>query len=142
MKCPRCGIESEGCVYCPECGMQLMYDSAKTAHQTQSQQGAPPQPPSNTYVYPGNSAYQQPQPVYQVNNQYYNTASHKSRLAALLLAIFLGYFGIHRFYAGKVGTGIIWLFTGGLFGIGCIIDIVLIACGTFKDGNGWPIIMW
>lgn len=41
---------------------------------------------------------------------------------AWILQTFLGVFGIHRFYLGKIGTGILWLFTGGLFGIGYIYD--------------------
>jgi TM2 domain-containing membrane protein YozV len=40
--------------------------------------------------------------------------------------IFVGLGGIHRFYAGKIVTGLIWLFTGGLFLVGQIIDIFLI----------------
>jgi len=39
-----------------------------------------------------------------------------------ILQTFLGVFGIHRFYMGKIGTGIIWLLTGGLLGIGYIYD--------------------
>ena len=45
---------------------------------------------------------------------------------ALALCILLGYFGIHRFYEGKILTGILWLCTGGFFGIGVIIDAILI----------------
>ena len=129
MKCPKCATESEGCTYCPNCGMQLMYDGTAPAS---------PPPVQNVYT---NEVYQPPQPV-QVVNQYVNIISNKSRLAALLLAIFLGVVGVHRFYVGKIGTGLLWLFTGGGFGIGYIVDIVLIACGVFKDGNGMPIVNW
>lgn len=60
----------------------------------------------------------------------------KSKIAALLLCFFLGYLGIHRFYVGKIGTGIIWLLTGGLFGIGALVDFILIIIGKFKDKQG------
>jgi len=43
---------------------------------------------------------------------------------AWLLCVFLGYFGIHRFYMGKWVTGVIWLLTGGIFGLGWIYDNV------------------
>ncbi len=62
--------------------------------------------------------------------------SSKSKLVAALLCFFLGYLGIHRFYAGKIGTGILWLLTFGLFGIGDLIDFIMILCGSFKDGSG------
>lgn len=68
--------------------------------------------------------------------------SSKSRLAALLLCIFLGYLGIHRFYVGKVGTGILYLLTGGVFGIGAIYDLIMIICGGYKDKYGARLTNW
>ena len=49
----------------------------------------------------------------------------KSKVVAYLLWLIsiFGWLGIHRFYLGKIGTGIIWIFTGGLFGIGSLIDL-------------------
>ena len=66
----------------------------------------------------------------------YQKESSKSWFVTLLFSIFLGYLGIHRFYTGKYVTAILWLFTGGLFGIGYIIDIVLIGTFRFKDAQG------
>lgn len=66
------------------------------------------------------------------------------RVWSLLLSagIFLGFGGLHRFYVGKVGTGILWLLTGGLLGIGQIVDIIMILLGRFRDCYGYPLVMW
>ncbi|WP_433376633.1 TM2 domain-containing protein [Actinoplanes sp. CA-142083] len=60
----------------------------------------------------------------------------KSWLAALLLCFFVGVLGIHRFYVGKIGTGILMLITFGGFGIWTLIDFIMIAVGSFKDKQG------
>ncbi|HIT34056.1 MAG TPA: TM2 domain-containing protein [Candidatus Faecousia intestinigallinarum] len=65
--------------------------------------------------------------------------SKKNKITALLLCIFLGWLGIHRFYVGKIGTGLLYLFTGGLFGVGWLIDIIMIAVGAFKDQFALPL---
>jgi len=62
--------------------------------------------------------------------------SDKDFLATLLLCLFLGVLGVHRFYVGKIGTGLLWLFTGGLFGIGYIVDLIFIITGNFTDKQG------
>jgi len=68
--------------------------------------------------------------------------SERSRLAALLLCFFLGYLGIHRFYVGKWVTGIIWLLTGGLVGLGLLYDFIVIAIGIFRDADGQRLERW
>ncbi len=48
----------------------------------------------------------------------------KNKWVAFFLCLFLGYFGAHKFYEGKIGMGILYLFTGGLCGIGWLIDCI------------------
>lgn len=50
----------------------------------------------------------------------------KNKWIALLLCFFLGYVGAHKFYEGKIGLGILYLFTAGLFGIGLFIDFIVL----------------
>lgn len=63
-------------------------------------------------------------------------ASGKDQLIALLLAIFFGYLGIHRMYLGHIGMGVLYLLTGGLCGIGYLVDIILILTGNLKPKKG------
>ncbi len=64
------------------------------------------------------------------------TVSEKGFVPAILLCYFLGVLGIHRFYVGKIGTGILMILTFGGFGIWVIVDMVLIATGSFRDKKG------
>lgn len=68
------------------------------------------------------------------SNQQLNSA--KSYVITLLLALFLGGFGIHRFYTGYVWIGVIQLCTAGGFGIWSLIDIISIALNKYRDAQG------
>ena len=107
MYCQKCGTQFEGS-FCPSCG---------------------------------NPAKETPPIV--INNMSSNAnmggvagSSPKSKIVAFLLCFFLGYLGIHRFYVGKIGSGVLYFFTGGVFVIGWIVDIFKILSGTFRDGAG------
>ncbi len=118
---------------------QQAYQQPQQAYQQPQQAYQQPQQayqqPQQTYQQPYQQQYQPPvQPVYV--NTVDNSRSHLSRAAAALLCFFFGAFGVHRFYAGKVGTGVLWLFTAGLFGIGAFIDFIIIICGGFTDSDG------
>jgi len=68
--------------------------------------------------------------------------SDRSRLAAALLCFFVGIFGVHRFYVGKVGTGILQLVTFGGFGIWWLADLIVILVGGFRDAHQRLLVNW
>ncbi|MBQ1201140.1 MAG: NINE protein [Alistipes sp.] len=73
---------------------------------------------------------QTPVPVSNVDSRW---------LITLLLCFFLGGLGVHRFYVGKIGSGVVQLLTCGGCGIWALIDFIMILTGSFTDNNGNPI---
>jgi TM2 domain-containing membrane protein YozV len=70
--------------------------------------------------------------VSTVNTQ----TGQKSWVVALLLCLFLGVVGVHRFYTGKIGTGIVQILTLGGLGIWVLVDLIMILAGKFTDKEG------
>ncbi len=68
--------------------------------------------------------------------------TEKKILPVFLLCCFLGCFGAHRFYVGKIGTGILQLVTLGGLGIWTLIDFIMIIVGSFTDKEGNKITQW
>ncbi len=74
------------------------------------------------------------QPQVVINNSNMNTNTNingafgkpRNKWVAFCLCFFLGFFGAHKFYEGKAGMGILYIFTFGLFGIGVLIDLIVI----------------
>lgn len=124
MVCKNCGADV-GSEYrlCPYCGTEMEYPNTPKSQPIVINNVVNATAQSNV-----NSV-----PVYAVQK------SSKSRIVALIVCIFLGVIGGHCFYVGKVGMGILYLFTCGLFCIGWIHDIIKIASGTYRDGNGFII---
>jgi len=68
--------------------------------------------------------------------------SPKLLLPATLLCFFLGTLGVHRFYVGKIGTGIAMILTLGGLGVWTLIDLIMLVVGAFKDKDGLPVKQW
>lgn len=105
-----------GMKFCKFCGQQIPMEAVlcvKCGRQVEQLQGVPT---VNPQVVINNA----PQPVV------YRTGTPKNKWVAFFLCFFLGIFGAHRFYEGKVGTGLLWLFTFGVLGIGWLVDWITI----------------
>jgi len=78
-------------------------------------------------------------PTHDVNG---NPISPKSRTIAAVLAFFFGVLGVHRFYVGKVGTGVAQILTAGGLGIWTLVDFIMILVGSFKDKEEQTLVNW
>jgi len=104
----------------------------------QQQEGQPQWSQQPPYYVPPQQFPQQPQ--WGMQQPYQQMGMQKDWLTTLLLCIFLGFLGVHRFYTGHIVIGLIQLFTFGGCGIWWLIDLIMIATGSFTDSNGLPLL--
>lgn len=104
----------------------------------QSPEGQPQWGQQQPYYVPPQQQY--PQQQWGMQQPYQQMGMQKDWLTALLLCIFVGYLGVHRFYTGHIVIGLIQLFTLGGCGIWWIIDLIMIAAGSYTDSNGLPLL--
>ena len=115
MFCPNCGKENpDDSYYCRECGFSLKANAPAAGPGMQKTSVI--QDASNVKSY-----------------------GFKSRWVAFFLCLTLGWLGIHRFYIGKIGTGILFALTFGGLGFGWFMDLFAILCGAFRDKKGYPL---
>ena len=70
------------------------------------------------------------------------TISDKKRITALILCMFFGWFGFHRFYVNKFATGVLMMFTMGGFGMWILVDLILLLSERFKDSDDYIVTTW
>ncbi len=114
---------------CKHCGANLMPDEKMCSYcRCLVEEPQPSPPPVSSRI----------MPPYLSESMRMTPAKPRSKKATLCMCLlgFLGVGGIHRLYAGKIWTGLIWLFTWGLFGFGTMIDLILILMDQFHDKDG------
>ena len=139
--CINCGNElDDNFVFCPECGNKVNEVPSGNAFSESSfdkysgntkicKKCGSEMPEDSFYCLCCGNTFKESADELEAIKRKINmqTGTWKNKWISLLLCIFLEWLGIHRFYEGKVVTGILYLFTLGFFGVGWIIDIIRIA---------------
>lgn len=140
--CANCGTKlQDGYEFCPECGQDLSNNSTSTyngKYKTCKKCGEP-MPEDAFYCLSCGTTFDDNQADFdEIKSRVANLGKPpqkavdtsvgiwRNKWVALTLCLFLGVFGVHRFYEGKKVTGFIYLFTFGIFGLGVFFDMVLL----------------
>ena len=118
-------VEQKETKFCKECGERIAAKAEicpKCGCRVESAAVATPQIVINN----SNQNSNQNQNMNQMANMM--GIRQRNKWVAFLLCFFLGFFGAHKFYEGKAGMGILYILTGGLFGIGVIVDLITLLC--------------
>ena len=133
MKCPSCGANIlPGDKFCRYCGNEAPAAQAPIVVNIYNNPQPEPIRPEQR-VAPARQAA----PAYREKQPAGLERSRFSRLCAVLLCLFFGIWGVHRFYVRKIGTGLLYLFTFGFLGIGVFADLVMLLFGVFTDKDGY-----
>lgn len=139
MLCPTCNKDFDS-KFCPDCGYspETAYAAAnaEAANNSTKQGYTPPNYEQQAYSQRGGQPHsygQQGTTTVYVNTVSGPRISEHNRWVALLLCFFVGFLGVHRFYVGKIGTGILFLVTFGFLGAGVVLDFLMILFGSFRD---------
>lgn len=126
--CTNCGHKmADSFDFCPECGAKVVAVASNAPLQNKKTKVCPEchqeLPPDASYCFDCHAVFPTSKDCVKPPMQYSQPGDLKDKWVALILCIVLGVYGAHLFYEGKIGMGILYLFTLGLFGVGWIADI-------------------
>jgi TM2 domain-containing membrane protein YozV len=116
------------------------YGQPQWGQQPPPQYGQPPEGQPQWGQQPPYYVPPQQQPQWGMQQPYQQMGMQKDWLTTLLLCIFVGVLGVHRFYTGHIAIGVIQLLTVGGCGIWWIVDLIMIVTGSYTDSNGLPLL--
>ena len=128
MVCQHCGsLIPDDAKFCVNCGAPQEAEPDVGAEEFASSQGGVTPPPGWGAPQAGASYSASPvfiQPGDADQRALANLPEYRNKWVTAALCFFLGGLGVHKFYEGKIGMGILYLFTLGLFGIGSLVDLI------------------